>query len=184
MYIYIDRTLLPERVQNYSGYATLGGGGNAPIEETMYSMLKEGWAPKPSDREIIRFFDEIKGGTILLFSSEGKMIGWAKLAENPKSSADNKLVELQIKTEYTDNRLSAEDFSIQRYINGSPDPSFLNKDDKHMATEPRIKEVDGNIINDCLIFHIGPYLKLDESIWYEVISDTVNIIEVRTEKLQ
>ena len=184
IYLYVDRTLLPERIQNYSGYATISGGSNNPIEEIMYSMLKEGWTPKPSDKELIRLFDQIKGGTLLLFSGEGKMIGWAKLDENPSASVNSQLVELQVKTEYTDNKLSLEDFLIQRYANGSPDPLFNNTDDVHLAIESRIKEVDGKIVNDCLILHIGPYLKLDDSVQYEVTSDVVNIIEVRTEKLK
>ena len=183
MYLYVDRTLLPESVRNYSGLSIITGGSHT-VEETMYLMYKTGSPPEPSDREIITVFDQIKGSIILLYSGEDKIIGWAKIDENPKPSANSKLVELLVKTEYTDENLSRKDFSIKRYVNGSPDPFFYNKDDIYIGTERRIKEVNGEILNDCLIIHIGPYLKLDDSVRYEVTSDKVNIIEVREEKIR
>jgi|GEM_PF-2136659 len=183
MYLYVDRTLLPESVRNYSGLSIITG-GSYTVEETMYLMYKTGSPPEPSDREIITVLDQIKGSILLLYSGEEKIIGWAKIDENPKPSANSKLVELVVKTEYTDENLSRQDFSIKRYVNGSPDPLFFNKDDIYTGTKRRIKEVNGEILNDCLIIHIGPYLKLDDSVRYEVTSDKVNIIEVREEKIR
>jgi len=183
MYLYVDRTLLPESVRNYRGLSIITS-GSQNIEETMYMMCKTGSPPEPSDREIITVFDQIKGSIILLYSNEDKIIGWAKIDENPKPPANSKLVELLVKTEYTDENLSLRDFSIKRYVNGNPDPFFYNKDDIYTATERRIKEVNGEIVNDCLIIHIGPYLKLDDSVRYEVTSNKINIIEVREEKIR
>ncbi len=183
LYFYVDRTLLPQGVQSYSGYVTLSGGSNKPIEDTMYEMFKSGWVPKPSKaKEIYRIFDEIKGGTLLLFSSEGKMIGWAKLEENQKPSANGKLVELQVFAEDSGYNPTMEDLSIQRHINGSPDPLF-NNDEVHMGIA-RFKETNGEIEKDWLILHIGPYLKLYDSIRYEVTSNKIKIVEVRTEEIQ
>jgi len=129
-------------------------------------------------------FDQIKGSILLLYSGEEKIIGWAKVDENPKPSANSKLVELQVRTEYTDKKIYLEDLSIQRYVNGSQDPLFSNNDDIYLTIESRIKEVNGQIVNDCLILHIGPYLKLNDSIRYEVTSNKIDIIEVQTEKIK
>jgi hypothetical protein len=138
IYLYVDRTLLPESVRNYRGLSIITGGSQT-VEETMHLMYKTGSPPKPSNREIITVLDQIKGSIPLLYSGEEKIIGWAKIDEDPKPSANNKLVELVVKTEYTDEKLSLQDFSIKRFVNGSPDSLFYNKGDIYTVTDRGIK---------------------------------------------